>query len=117
MERLEDFQPRLVGAVLIGTVTDNSAVEIHLFADSPEIVAIKLAIDGVSPHDVQRRCRFGGQRVAQLPGFTFESDGELDRGDRVPDARGASRAAFAGRPRPMRRAERDAVLALLADDV
>jgi hypothetical protein len=116
MEQLEAFRPRLVGAVLAGTVTINSAVELHAFADSPELVAAELAIHGVSPRDVQRRYRFGGQRVEQLPGFSFVRDGELVEVMVFPE-RGAHHAPLSPvDQRPMRRAGRDAVLALLAAD-
>jgi hypothetical protein len=116
MEQLEAFRPRLVGAVLAGTVTINSAVELHAFADSPELVAAELAIHGVSPRDVQRRYRFGGQRVEQLPGFSFVRDGELVEVLVFPE-RGAQLAPVSPVDhRPLRRAGRDAVLALLAAD-
>jgi hypothetical protein len=117
MEQIEAFRPRLVGAVLAGTVTINSAVELHAFADSPELVAAELAIHGVNPRDVQRRYRFGGQRVEQLPGFSFVREGELVEVIVFPE-RGAHHAPLSPvDQRPMRRAGRDAVLALLAADV
>src|SRR5687767_1352350 len=42
MEVLEQFRPKLVGAVLDGTATLNSAIELHVFSDSPEAVAAAL---------------------------------------------------------------------------
>ncbi|HEX5046956.1 MAG TPA: hypothetical protein VFX89_07510 [Gammaproteobacteria bacterium] len=116
MAQLEAFRPRLVGAVLAGTVTINSAVELHAFTDSPEMVAAELATHGVSPRDVQRRYRFGGQRVEQLPGFSFVRDGELVEVMVFPE-RAAHHAPLSPvDQRPMRRAGRDAVLAMLAAD-
>ena len=48
MELLADFSPRLVGPVLSGTADGNSAVNLHVFADSPEAVALELEQIGVS---------------------------------------------------------------------
>jgi len=42
MRRLAEFQPRLVGSVLTGTATDYSDINLHLFADRSESVALKL---------------------------------------------------------------------------
>ena len=42
MELLADFTPRLVGPVLVGTADENSAVNLHVFTDSPEMVALEL---------------------------------------------------------------------------
>ena len=39
MEYLAPFQPRLVGSVLAGTPTVNAPIELHVFSDSPELVA------------------------------------------------------------------------------
>ena len=39
MQMLEHFSPRLVGPVLAGTADVNSAVNLHLFSDEPELVA------------------------------------------------------------------------------
>ena len=43
MQMLEEFTPRLVGPVLSGTADDNSAVNLHVFADNPEAIAMFLA--------------------------------------------------------------------------
>ena len=42
MDFLFAFQPRLVGPVLAGTVTDNSPLELHVFTESPEQVLNQL---------------------------------------------------------------------------
>jgi len=34
MRYLREFEPRLVGAVLSGTATEHSEVQLHLFADA-----------------------------------------------------------------------------------
>lgn len=113
MAELEPFRPRLVGAVLTGTATVNSAVELHAFSDAPELVAATLSAHGVQPRDCQRRFRFGGQRVEQVPGFDFIRDGERIEVIVFPE-RGSQHAPLSPvDQRPMRRAARSAVLALV----
>jgi hypothetical protein len=72
MRRLREFDPRLVGPVLTGTATEHSDVQLHLFADRAETVAIKLLDDGI-PHEVtERRVRMNADRVLSYPGVRFE---------------------------------------------
>ncbi len=74
MKRLKEFEPRLVGPVLSGTATDHSHVQIHLFADRAESVAIKLMDQGI-PHEVtERRVKMNAERVLAYPGLSFEID-------------------------------------------
>jgi hypothetical protein len=113
MEWLEAFRPRLVGAVLAGTAMINSAVELHVFTDEPERVAAVLAERGVLLRDCQRRYRFGRDVVEQVPGFSF-----VWRGEQVDvlvfNERGAHHAPLSPvDQKPMRRAARGAVLALV----
>ena len=72
MRSLREFQPRLVGAVLAGTATEHSDVQLHLFAERAEAVTIKLIDDGI-PHEVtERRVRMNADRVLNYPGVRFE---------------------------------------------
>ncbi|MGQ0833605.1 MAG: hypothetical protein ACT4O5_01570 [Gammaproteobacteria bacterium] len=72
MRRLREFEPRLVGPVLTGTATEHSDVQLHLFADRPESVTIKL-MDERIPHEVtERRVRMNAERVLNYPGVRFE---------------------------------------------
>src|SRR5687767_4403812 len=74
MRRLQEFKPRLVGPVLSGTATEHSNVHLHLFADSPEAVAIKL-IDAGIPHEItEKRVKMNADRVLAYPGVRFEVD-------------------------------------------
>jgi hypothetical protein len=112
MLELESFAPRLVGAVLAGTATINSSIELHVFADAPELVAAALD-DAGGVRDVQRRFRLDANTVAQMPGFSFTRDGEEVEVIVFPE-RGAHHAPLSPvDQRPMRRAGRAAVLALL----
>ena len=114
MLELEPFAPRLVGAVLAGTVTVGSGVELHVFADAPELVAERLERNGAAVRDCQRRYRLDAATTVQRPGFCFERDGEEievfvfpERGMHQPPLSPVDQ-------KPMRRAARAAVLALLA---
>jgi hypothetical protein len=74
MRRLQEFEPRLVGSVLSGTATAHSEVQIHLFADRAETVAIRLMDQGI-PHEVtERRVKMNAERVLAYPGLSFEID-------------------------------------------
>jgi CBS domain-containing protein len=74
MRRLREFEPRLVGSVLSGTATEHSEVQIHLFADRPESVAIKLMDEGI-PHEItEKRVKMNSERVLAYPGVRFELD-------------------------------------------
>jgi len=114
MARLEPFRPRLVGAVLDGTATINSAIELHVFSDSPEIVAATLEAGGSRVYDSQRRYRFGSGDNAQIPGFELVLDDEEVQVMVFPE-RGAHHAPQSPVDgRPMRRASRTAVVAAAA---
>ncbi len=54
MRYLREFSPRLVGAVLSGTATLHTEVQLHLFADRVESVALKLLDAGI-PHEVTEK--------------------------------------------------------------
>lgn len=71
MELLVSFTPRLVGPVLVGTADENSAVNLHLFADSPEAVAMELDGFGVSYRPYERRLKSRRNRVETFAGFEF----------------------------------------------
>jgi hypothetical protein len=47
MERLAEFSPHLVGAVLNGTATEHSNIELHLFTDSAKDVEVFLMNAGI----------------------------------------------------------------------
>jgi uncharacterized protein YgbK (DUF1537 family) len=74
MRRLEEFAPRLVGAVLSGTATEHSDVQLHLFADRAESVAIKLMDAGIAHEVTERRVKMNAERVLAYPGVRFEID-------------------------------------------
>jgi len=71
MELLAAFTPRLVGPVLVGTADENSAVNLHAFADSPEAVAMELADIGINYKPYERRLKSRRGRVETYAGFEF----------------------------------------------
>lgn len=71
MDALSEFNPRLAGPVLTGAINVNSPVELHLFSDAPEDVAMALEAQGKRHRDCQRRYRYNGRGVTLVPGFRF----------------------------------------------
>ena len=112
---LKKFQPRLVGPVLSGTASAHSEVNLHVFADSPEAVALHLMEQGI-PHDIgERRLRYEPNRLVAYPVVQFVA------GNREIDAvvfpidgiRQSPASPVDGRP--MRRADRTELESLIAD--
>lgn len=114
MAVLDVFRPKLVGAVLEGTATVRSAIELHVYCDSPEAVAAALEQQGLRLHDRQRRYRFGRELTEEIPGYELTVDGEEVEVMVFPE-RGPRHSPLSPIDgKPMRRASRSAVLALLA---
>jgi len=73
MRLLEEFQPRLVGSVLTGTATSFSDINLHLFADRSESVAIRLIEIGVPHQFYERRVKMDAERSVVYPALRFEA--------------------------------------------
>lgn len=71
MEILSPFNPRLVGPVLNGTAAANSAINLHVFSDTPELVAMKLdeCLMPYSPYE--RRLKSRRDRAETYAGYRF----------------------------------------------
>ena len=77
---LGEFTPRLVGPVLIGTADENSAINLHVFSDSAEAVAMKLHSLGYRYRPYERRLKTSrghGATPEVFAGFQFECGDEL----------------------------------------
>ena len=74
MRLLDAYSPRLVGSVLTGSATAHSDVQLHLFVDSPEAVALSLLDRGVSHEVGEHRLRLGAERFQVFPAVRFELD-------------------------------------------
>ena len=115
MRYLQEFEPRLVGAVLSGTATQHSEVQLHLFAERAESVTLKLLDEGIRHEVTERRLRFGTEQVRAFPGVRFEMDEQsIEATVFPPDGiRQAPVSPVDGRP--MRRANTLEVAALLGE--
>jgi hypothetical protein len=71
MRNLATFHPRLVGDVLRGTATAHSAVELHLFSDTVEVVGAALEALGIAHRDIARRHRLRQDETEPFPGYRF----------------------------------------------
>jgi hypothetical protein len=71
MQYLAAFDPRLVGPVLSGTATAYADVQLHLFAERAESVALKLLDRGIAHEVTERRLRFDALRSKNYPGLRF----------------------------------------------
>jgi hypothetical protein len=76
MELLTEFSPRLVGPVLAGTADENSAVNLHVFADSPEVVAMDIGDMGIQFRPYERRLKSRRGRIETYAGFEFNHSNE-----------------------------------------
>jgi len=114
MRQLESFEPRLAGPVLAGTATSTSRIEVHVFAASAEAVAFALEHHGHRLSNCLQRFRFGGGRQEQVPGYRFELDGAAVLTPVFPE-HGIREAPLSSiNQRPMARASRRDLEALLA---
>ena len=71
MQLVADFDPRLVGPVLSGAASAHSEINLHLFAETPEAVSIRLDEHGVPHEALERRVRFERDRSVTFPAFRF----------------------------------------------
>ncbi len=117
MRLLHSFEPRLVGPVLEGTATAHSEVSLHLFAETPEAVALALMGQGIPYDSAQRRVKMRDGRYVYMPVFRFiGGDVDVDAtvfpplGLREPPASPVD-------GRPMRRARLAEVEALLEEAI
>jgi hypothetical protein len=113
MRYLREFEPRLVGAVLAGTATQHTEVQLHLFTERAEAVTLKLLDQGI-PHEVtERRVKLTPERVRAYPGVRFQVDDQPIEATVFPTdgIRQAPVSPVDGRP--MRRASAVEVEALL----
>ena len=113
MELLSGFTPRLVGPVLSGTADENSVVNLHVFADSPEQVAMELEQIGVAYRPYERRLKSRRDQVETYAGFEFNHGNNAIQATIFPvdGIRQAPMSPIDGKP--MKRADANGVQALL----
>lgn len=71
MRLFKAFQPRLVGHVLDGLAGRHSAVQLHLFEDTPERVAFHLMDRDIPFEAIDKRFRQLSGAALVVPGFAF----------------------------------------------
>jgi hypothetical protein len=115
MNLLDAFAPRLVGPVLHGTAAANSAVNLHVFSDSAEQVALHLQHGGIPYKPYERRLKSRRGHIDSFAGFSFAHRETTIEATVFPfdGIRQAPISPVDGRP--MRRADARAVTALLED--
>ena len=114
MHLLREFHPRLVGSVLNGTATRYSDINLHLFADRPESVAIELLESGIAHEFYERRVKMDAERSVNCPALRFETGGRTLDATVFPidGIRQSPYSPVDGRP--MKRADRREVAELIA---
>ena len=115
MRLLSEFQARLVGSVLTGTATDHSDINLHLFADRSESVAIRLFDLGIPHEFYERRVKMDADRSVNFPALRFDANGRTVDATVFPidGIRQSPYSPVDGRP--MKRADAREVSELVAD--
>ena len=117
MDLLAEFEPRLVGPVLQGTADHSSAVNLHVFADSPESIALELHAHGYDCRPYERRLKISrgkGAKPESFAGYEFRLEHAAIQATVFPvdGIRQAPISPVDGKP--MKRASRKAVGDLIA---
>lgn len=74
MGLLSPFTPRLVGPVLHGTADANAPLNLHVFTDSAEAVALRLSELGISYRPYERRLKSRRDSADLYAGFQFHHE-------------------------------------------
>ena len=114
MEFFEGFDPRLVGSVLRGTAGEHSDVNLHVFADTPEDVEFYLLNKGIPHESCEVRIKINGE-PQRFSRYRFMA-GDVPVDVVVFPASGSRQAPLSPVDgKPMQRATRKSVLAMLDD--
>jgi hypothetical protein len=71
MQLLAKFEPRLVGAVLNGTATEFTDIQLHVFSDSPEAIYLHLMERRYEYEVFERKLRMTPDRQISVPSVRF----------------------------------------------
>lgn len=71
MRLLNDFKPRLVGSVLSGSATAHAEINLHVFAEYAEQVAMRLEENGIIAQHAEKKFRYEAERYRSFPSFKF----------------------------------------------
>lgn len=67
MRYLAEFEPRLTGAVLKGTIRDDSSIQIQLHSNHPDNISARLNSAGISYRQQNKHMTLGRQEFLNLP--------------------------------------------------
>lgn len=104
MQEIGQFSPRLIGAVLAGSASEHSAVELHVFSDEPEAVGTILESLGHSVRPFEQRLRVRRDQTELFPGYRMCRDGMQFDITVFPERGRGNAPLSAVDGRPMRRA-------------
>lgn len=71
MRMLSDYKPRLVGSVLSGSATAHTEINLHVFAEYAEQVAMRLDENGIIAQHAEKKFRYEAERHHSYPSFKF----------------------------------------------
>lgn len=116
MTILSEFSPRLVGPVLSGTAAEHTAVNLHLFWDQIEAVALFLEEQRIPFRLFERRLKFGRDQAASFAAYRFEHQAAIIEATVFPvnGLRQAPVSPVDGKP--MRRVDAQALTRLLNEE-
>jgi hypothetical protein len=114
MEILAPFHPYLVGSVLSGAVTERSDIDLHLFAESCEMVEEFLLSEGIPYEQEVVTIRHGG-KFFEYPHFYLNDEGIVVECTVYPleDIHRVPKSSITGRP--MERADTKRLRKLIDD--
>ena len=75
MQYFEQYNPRLVGAVLDGTASEHSRIALHVFSDSIESVILQYLQNGIPFSQEQRQIRWYDGTHRTVPLIVYEMAG------------------------------------------
>jgi hypothetical protein len=116
MRLLADFEPRLVGPLLSGTATAHNDITLHLFADTPENVAVRLIDHGIPHEFAERRFRVQRDEIEAFPSVRFTAGGHEVDATIFPLDGIRQAPPGPGDGRPMRRATAQEVAGMIKGD-
>jgi len=105
MHELHEFNPRLVGPVLSGNVTEHSAISLHLFSEPAERVGFQLAANGVKHNLTSQRLKLQRDLIEQFPGYRFFAEDTTVEITVFPERRGRLAPLSPLDGKPMKRAK------------
>jgi len=77
MQLLQRFEPRLVGAVLSGSATEHSDIQLHAFADVPETLYLHLADRRYEYEVFERKLKMAPDKLIAVPSARFLFGSEM----------------------------------------